>query len=145
EFRQPRDVLRKVTPPPFAFDEVPPSIGHFAYHQSQATGHDQSGIIVASVTAAASVIDDRYMLAVRPESNWSVSARQWSFLCGGASAGKSPSLRAATDHIKHMHGVLHDRWREANDGKQRSEKDPAPALMTSDTTIAALSERLQGN
>lgn len=145
EYRTPRDVLRKVTPPPYGFDEVPPSIGHFAYHYSQATGHDQSGIIVASVTAAAGVIDDRFMLAVRPESNWSVSARQWSFLCGGASAGKSPSLRAATDHIKHLHGVLHDRWRMANDGKQRSEKDPAPALMTSDATIAALSERLQGN
>ncbi|SIQ75367.1 Protein of unknown function [Rhizobium sp. RU35A] len=145
EFRKPRDVLRKVTPPPFAFDDVPPAIGYFAYHYSQATGFDQSGVIVACVTAAASVIDDRYKLTVRRESNWHVSARQWSFLCGGPSAGKSPAIRAATDHIKHMHGILHERWREANDDKRRGEKAPAPALYTSDTTIAALSERLQGN
>lgn len=143
--RKPRDVLRKVTPHPFAFDDVPPAIGYFAFHYSQATGFDQSGVIVACVTAAASVIDDQYKLTVRRESNWHVSARQWSFLCGGPSAGKSPAIRAATDHIKHMHGVLHERWREANDDKRREERAPAPALYTSDTTIAALSERLQGN
>lgn len=145
ESRKPRDVLRKLAPPPYAFDDVPPVIGEFAYHYSQATGHDQSGIIVASVTAGASVIDDRYMLAVRPESNWYISARQWSFLCGGASAGKSPSIRAATDTIKRLHGELHEQWRAANEGKHRTERDPAPATYTSDTTIAALSERLQGN
>lgn len=145
EFRKPRDVLRKVAPPPYSFDDVPPSIANAAYYYAQATGYDQSGIIVACVTAAASAIDDRYMLAVRPESNWYVSARQWSFLCGGASAGKTPSIRAATDHIKRLHGVLHERWRAANEELPYNEREPIPALYTSDTTIAALSERLQGN
>jgi len=145
ELRKPRDVLRKVSPPPFAFDDVPRSMGDFAYYYSKATGFDQSGIIVACVTAAASVVDDGYKLTVRPESEWHVSARQWSFLCGGPSAGKSPMIRAASDHIKHLHGVLHERWRAENEGKRREEKGPAPALYTSDTTIPALSERLQGN
>ncbi len=142
EFRKPRDVLRKAAPPAYSFDDVPTAIGNVAYYYSQATGGDQSGIIVAAVTAAASVIDDRYMLNVRPESNWRVSARQWSFLCGGPSAGKSPAIRAATDHIKHMHGVLYDRWRSEHDD---SDNEPAPALYTSDTTVAALSETLQVN
>jgi hypothetical protein len=145
EFRTPRDVLRRVIPPRYNFDDVPPSIGEFAFHCSQATGFDPSGVIVAAVTAAASVIDDGFKLMVRPESKWTVSARQWSFLCGGPSAGKSPSIRAATDHLKLMHGVLHAHWRMENDGKRRDEKTPAPALYTSDTTIAALSERLQSN
>ncbi|MQB43033.1 DUF3987 domain-containing protein [Rhizobium sp. ICMP 5592] len=145
EFRKPRDVLRKVAPPPYEFDEVPPSIGTFAHHYARATGFDRSGVIVAAVTAAASVIDDRFKLIVRGESNWHVSARQWSFLCGGPSAGKSPVIRAASDHIKRMHGIVHERWRGENEGKPRNEQDPAPALFTSDTTVAALSERLQGN
>ncbi|MDJ1007693.1 MAG: DUF3987 domain-containing protein [Paracoccaceae bacterium] len=145
EFRKPRDVLRKVAPPPFDFDDVSPPIGQFAKAFASATGFDQSGVIVASVTAAASVIDDRYKLTVRHESNWHVSARQWSFLCGGPSAGKSPAIRAASAHVKLMHGILHERWRSANEGKPRQDKDPAPALYTSDTTVPALSERLQGN
>lgn len=110
EFRKPRDVLRKVIPQPYGFDDVPLSIGTFAYHYSQATGHDPSGAIVSAVTAAASVIDDGYKLVVRPESNWAVSARQWSFLCGEPSTAKSPAIRAATAHIKYMHNVLFERW-----------------------------------
>lgn len=144
-YRKPRDVLRKASPPPYEFDEVPQSIGTFANRYSQATGFDRSGVIVAAVTAAASVIDDRYKLTVRRESDWHVSARQWSFLCGGPSAGKSPAIRAASNHIKCMHGIAHEQWRTANEGKHRNEQDPAPALFTSDTTVAALSERLQGN
>jgi hypothetical protein len=145
EFRKPRDVLRRVVPPPYSFDEVPPVIGRFAYYQSQATGHDQSGSIVAAVTAAASIIDDAYKLTVRPESNWHVSARQWSFLCGGPSAGKSPSIRAATDHIKRMHATRYMQWESANKDKPKEDQDPEPAFYTSDTTVAALSEVLQAN
>lgn len=144
--REPRDVLRRAAPPPYEFDDVPRPIGEFAWHYSQATGYDPSGVIVACVTAAASVIDDGYKLVVRPESNWSVSARQWAFLCGGPSAGKSPCIRAATDHIKHMHGVFYERWREENEDRKYPEKnDPVPALYTSDSTVAALSGVLQAN
>lgn len=143
--REPRDVLRRAAPPPYEFDDVPRSIGEFAWYFSQATGYDPSGVIVACVTAAASVIDDSYRLSVRPESNWTVSARQWAFLCGGPSAGKSPCIRAAADHIKHMHGVLYERWREANEGLHSNEREPVPALYTSDSTIPALSVALQAN
>ncbi len=54
--RDPRDILRRAAPPPYHFEDVPRSIGDFAYHYSQATGFDPSGVIVACVTAAASVI-----------------------------------------------------------------------------------------
>lgn len=143
--RTPRDVLRRAAPAPYHWDDVPRSIGEFAWHYSKATGFDPSGVIVACVTAAASVIDDGYRLVVREGSSWAVSARQWAFLCGGPSAGKSPCIRAATDHIKHMHGVLFDRWQEANAGVRREEQDPIPALFTSDTTIPALAVALQAN
>lgn len=143
--REPRDVLRRAAPPPYDFDDVPGCIGEFAWHFSQATGYDRSGALVACVTAASSVIDDAYRLSVRPESSWNVSARQWAFLCGGPSAGKSPCIRAATDHIKHMHGVLYERWREANEDLHSNERDPVPALYTSDSTIPALSIALQAN
>ena len=143
--RQPRDVLRRAAPPHYSFDDVPRSIGEFAWYFAEATGYDQSGAIVSGVTAAASVIDDAYRLAVRPESNWTVAARQWAFLCGGPSAGKSPCIRAATDPIKRMHGVLYERWREASEGLHSNERGPVPALYTSDSTIPALSVVLQAN
>lgn len=143
--RTPRDVLRRAAPPPYSFDDVPRPIGEFAWHFSQATGYDPSGVIVAAVVAAASVIDDEYKLAVRPESGWTVSARLWAFLCGGPSAGKSPCIRSATDHIKYMHGVLYEQWCQSNENRPRHERDPVPALYTSDSTIAALSVALQAN
>lgn len=146
ESSKPRDVLRKVTPRPYdPLLDVPPSIGEFASAYSQAIGHDVSGVIVAAVTAAASVISDNYKLAVRPESNWIVSARQWTVLIGGPSTGKSPAIKAATDHLKHMHNVLLARWQEETKDLRHDEKPPAPALFSSDATVAALSERLQGN
>lgn len=143
--RAPRDVLRQASPPPYLVTDVPPTIGEFAGQFANATGYDVSGVLVAAVTAAASVIDDGYRLTVRPESSWTVSARQWSFLCGGPSAGKSPCVRAATDHVKRMHGILHDRWRAENEGLRRDERSPLPALFTSDATIAALSNKLMDN
>ncbi len=146
EFRRPRDVLRRVSPQPYAFDDVPLPIARLAYQYSQATGHDQSGIIVSAVTAAASVIDDGYKLVVRAESDWTVSARQWSFLCGDPSAGKSPSIRAATSHLKHMHNVLFQRWLDACASLDRGEpKPPVPALYTSDSTVPALADALTAN
>jgi hypothetical protein len=146
EFRVPRDVLRKVSPQPYAFDDVPLSIATFAYHYSQATGHDQSGAIVSAVTAAASVIDDGYKLLVRPESNWIVSARVWSFLCGEPSTGKSPAIRAATGHIKHMHNVLFAEWQMVCAAREKGEpRPPLPALYTSDSTVPALADALVAN
>lgn len=143
--REPRDVIRRVAPPPYDFEDVPRPVGEFAWYYSQATGYDPSGVIVSCVTAGASVIDDAYKLVVRPESQWTVSARQWAFLCGGPSAGKSPCIRAATDHIKHMHGSLFDRWQATNAGVRREDQEPIPALFTSDSTIPALSIALQAN
>lgn len=143
--RTPRDILRRAAPQPYSFDDVPPAIGEFAWYFSQATGYDPSGLIVAAVTTAASVIDDAYHLLVRPESDWHVSARQWAFLCGDPSTGKSPCVRAATGNVKHMHHVLYERWRAANEGVRKDERDPVPALYTSDSTIPALSVALQAN
>lgn len=143
--RTPRDILRRAAPPPYDFEDVPRPIGEFAWYFSQATGYDPSGAIVAAVTTAASVIDDAYQLLVRPESDWHVSARQWSVLCGEPSTGKSPCIRAATGPIKHMHHVLYERWQAANEGVRKDERDPLPALYTSDSTIPALSVALQAN
>ena len=142
---EPRDIIRRALPPPFHWEDVPRCVGEFAWHYSEATGFDPSGVIVASVTAAASVIDDAYRLSVRPESDWTVSARQWAFLCGGPSAGKSPCIRAATAPIKHMHHVLYERWLLDNADEPRDKRAPVPALYTSDSTIPALSVALQAN
>jgi hypothetical protein len=145
EFRKPRNILKRLSPAPFELDETSPYIAKFAQEVSAATGFDHSGIIVAATTAAAAVIDDRFMLSVQPETDWRVSARQWSFLCANPSAGKSPILRPTTDPVKRIHIEMQNAWEAANRNVDDASKSPVPALFTSDATVAALSERLKGN
>lgn len=143
--REPRDMFRKVTPRSFEYDEVPTLIASLAHDFSAATGIDPSGVIVAATTAAAGAIDDRHKLEVNRGTNWYVSARQWSVLCGPPSAGKSPAIRVAVDPLKRIHeeGVM--QWHAENKGLKREEMSPQPATYLSDATIPALSERLRDN
>lgn len=143
--RTPRDILKKSVPEPFGLDEAPHPIALLAEAFSKATGIDHSGMIVAATTAAASVIDDRYQLAVNPGSKWVVSARQWAFLCAPPSGGKSPTIRPATDPIKLLHAELYQQWKAANNHLKDEEKGPLPAVYTSDATVPALTERLKDN
>ncbi len=75
---------------------------------------------------------------MRPESDREVSARQWAVLCGDPSARKSPCIRAGDRARQVLHHELYERWREANEGVRKDERDPVPALYTSDSTIPAL-------
>jgi primase-polymerase (primpol)-like protein len=143
--RTPRDILRKVTAPPYSLDAVPSSIADLAKAYSSATGFDHSGAIVAATVAAGAVIDDRYRLAVRPESGWYESARLWAVLIGSPSAGKSPTLRAATDPLKELHVELFTKWNTENADVDENEKPPKPAIYVSDTNIDAMSESLKSN
>lgn len=145
DLRVPRNILRRIVAKPFQFDEAAPFIADYAAEFSNATGFDHSGAIVAATTAAAAVIDDRYLLEVRPQSNWTVPARQWAFLCTDPSGGKSPILRPATDPVKRIHYELHASWQTQNRGLADSERTPMPSLYTGDATIPALSERLKDN
>lgn len=141
----PHNIFNNAIPKPFSFDEAPPMIANFAKAYSEATGHDHSGLIVAALIAAASVIDDRIKLEVQKGSNWTVSARLWGFLCGKSSAGKSPILRATTDPIKALHHQLLQDWQKQNKALSVDEPLPVTAIFTSDATVAALSEILKDN
>jgi len=141
----PHNIFNDAIPKPFAFDEIPPIIASFAKSFSDATGFDHSGLMVAAVIAAASVIDDRIKLEVQKGSSWIVSARLWGFLCGKPSAGKSPIIRAATDPIKGLHYDLFNEWQEKNKVLSLDEQSPITTIFTSDATVAALSEILKDN
>lgn len=143
--RTPRDLLSKPVPQPFEFDEAPPPIAQFAHAHSRATGFDHSAMIVAATTAAAAIIDDRYMLEVNPRIGWTTSARLWSVLLAPPGTGKSPAMRPAINPIKQLHGELAARWRAENDELKPQDKAPMPALFTSNATIEAIQERLKDN
>lgn len=145
ELRRPKDVFRTATAKPYQFDYLPADIAYLAQSFADATGYDQSGVIVSALIGAASTIDDRYKLIVRPESDWYESARLWAVLIGTPSSGKSPSMRAATGYIKTMHEIEVMQWQMDNQDVDSKERPPAPALYTSDTTIAGLEELLKGN
>lgn len=141
----PADILRKVTAPPFEFDDVPECLGRLAQSWGDATGFDRSGIIVAGVVSAAAAMDDRYRLTVRAKSQWHESARLWAVLLAGPSAGKSPTLRAAADPIKRLHSELFKQWQTECKDMKEEDRPPKPALFTSDVTVEALSEILRAN
>lgn len=143
--RTPRNILKRATPQPFQFDEVPQPIARFAYEVSQATGFDHSGLIHSAVSAAAAIIDDRYQLEARR--GWPVSARIWGVLIASSAAGKTPTIRFSTNPIKHIHAAEVARWQKNIKEKDipPNEREGVPARYTSDATIAALSERLKDN
>jgi Protein of unknown function (DUF3987) len=143
--RDPQDFLREPCPARFAYDAVPAPVATFAYAHAQAMGFDQSGFMVAATVAAAAMIDDRLVLAVRPRSNWYERACLWAMLIGSPAKGKSPMINAASEHIKLMHKADYTSWWKENADRKREERDPQPALYTSDTTVEALQDVLMGN
>src|SRR5688500_7086169 len=64
ELRKPKDVFRAVTAKPFELDYLPPDIAHLGRSFADATGFDQSGVVVSALVGAASTIDDGYKLIV---------------------------------------------------------------------------------
>lgn len=142
---EPQNLFREAVAPRFDPADVPAPIRRMAEAFSAATGFDVSGSIMAATVAAAAAIDDRYRLAVRPGSDWFESARLWAVLIGTPSAGKSPTIRAAADPIKDLHREMFARWLEANATAKEGERDPKPALFTSDATTEALADLLRDN
>lgn len=142
---EPANLFRDIAAPAFAPEDTPRSIRALAETFSAVTGFDLSGAIVAATVAAAAAIDDRYRLTVRPASDWFESARLWAVLIGTPSAGKSPTIRAATDPIKDMHTELFAKWLAENADAKDADQAPKPALFTSDATTEALADRLRDN
>lgn len=142
---EPANLFRDIAAPRFDLEDVPQAIRKMAEAFSGATGFDRSGAMVAAVVAAAAAIDDRYRLAVRPASDWFESARLWAVLMGTPSAGKSPTIRAATDPLKDMHSEMFAKWLAENADLKEAEQAQKPALFTSDATTEALADRLRDN
>lgn len=142
---EPQNLFREIVAPRFDPADAPVPIRRMAEAFSEATGFDVSGAIMAATVAAASVIDDRHRLAVRPSSEWFESARLWAVLIGTPSAGKSPVIRAATDPVKSLHTELFAKWLQDNEHVDDGEREPKPALFTSDATTEALADRLRDN
>lgn len=143
---EPQNLFRDIVAPRFDPDDVPAPIRRMAEAFSGATGFDVSGSLMAATVAAAAAIDDRHRLAVRPSSDWFESARLWAVLIGTPSAGKSPTIRAATDPIKDLHSELFAKWLAANEhADEKEQEEPKPALFTSDATTEALADRLRDN
>lgn len=142
---EPANLFREFAAPRFDPADVPAPIRRMAEAFSGATGFDLSGAMMAATVAAAAAIDDRHRLAVRPGSDWFESARLWAVLIGTPSAGKSPTIRAATDPIKDLHREMFARWHEANADAKEGEREPKPALFTSDATTEALADLLREN
>lgn len=142
---RPANLFREIAAPRFDQADVPPAIRRMAEAFASSTGFDISGAIVAATVAAAAGIDDRFRLAVRPDSDWFESARLWAVLIGTPSAGKSPTLRAAVDGLKTLHSDLFAKWRKENAEVKESERAPTPAVLTNDATTEALADRLRDN
>lgn len=143
---EPADIFRASIAAPFDPDDAPPAIGRVARAFAEATGFDVSGAIVAAVIAGAAAIDDRWRLAVRPQSDWFESARLWGVLIGSPAAGKSPTITMATRALKDLHAEARAQWtRDCANIEGDAERPPMPAVFTTDATVEALADRLRDN
>jgi hypothetical protein len=143
--RTPQNFLNTAVAPAIDLVNLPPPIAKFAAAIAAANGFDPSGVAMAAIAAAASMIDDGYVLEAKP--GWWVSARLWVVLIGRSATGKSPTIKAATAPIKRLHVQLVAQFlAHYQPDKERPDERPAePALFTSDATIEALSEKLRNN
>ena len=142
--RTPRNFLNSAVAPVLDLANVPRPIAEFADACSTAYGFDQSGLVMAAITAAAAMADDGYQLEVMPR--WHVSARLWTVMIGKSASGKSPMLKMSTAPVKAKHNELAIEYEMLCSSLEPGEpRPPRPALYTSDATIEALSERLNDN
>lgn len=142
--RTPRNFLNAAAAPPLDLANVPAPVAEFARACSSAYGFDQSGLVMAAITAAAAMVDDSYQLEAMPR--WFVSARLWTVLIGKSATGKSPALKMATAPIKEKHNELAGEYNLlCSQLEKGDEQPPRPALYTSDATIESLSDRLKDN
>lgn len=142
--RTPRNFLNTAVAPVLDLANVPAPIAAFAHACSTAYGFDQSGLVMAAITAAAAMADDEYQLEVMPR--WYVSARLWTVMIGKSASGKSPMLKMSTAPVKAKHNELAIEYEMLCSSLEAGEpRPPRPALYTSDATIEALSERLNDN
>jgi len=150
---EPLDFIRQTIAPGFEAGDVPPELGRFACEWASAAGFDPSGVIAATVGAAAAVLSDGLRLEVNRASEYYESARLWVLLLGPPGVAKTPSLGAATAPIKAMHRELFEEWQRAcarlrqaaEASGEPPELPPRPALYTADATTEALAETLAGN
>jgi hypothetical protein len=142
---EPLDLLREMPVPAFGDDTAPPAVLRLARDFALAGGFDPAGVILAANVSAAAAIDDRYRLEVRPSANWYESARLWGVLIGPPSAGKTPTLRIASEPIKYLHIDAIAQWHREHPDLKAEGVPPRPALFTSDATIEKLSELLRDN
>lgn len=150
---EPLDILRQTVAPGFEADDVPPELGRFASEWAAAAGFDPSGVIAATVGAAAACMSDGLRLEVNPASRHYESARLWLLLIGPPGVAKSPSLAQACEPIKEMHRELHEEWQRecarlraaAERQDEPPELPPRPSLYVTDATTEALAETLAHN
>lgn len=153
DWPKPADFLKKVVPPGFTAEDVPPAIGRFACEWAAATGFDPTGVIVSCVAASSGALSDGLRLLVSPTSSYYESARLWTVLVGPPGVAKTPCIGAATQPLKSMHREMFEVWQkdaamirtQAKARQEDPEVPPRPALYTSDATIEALAELLVGN
>jgi hypothetical protein len=150
---EPLDFLRQTVAPAFDADDVPAELGRFACEWAAAAGFDPSGLIVATVGAAAAALSDGLRLEVNRASQHYESARLWVLLIGPPGVAKSPSLAQASAPLKDMHRELFEEWQRAcareraaaETSKEPPELPARPALYTMDATTEALAELLAAN
>ena len=150
---EPLDFLRSTVAPGFTADDVPAELGDFASEWARAAGFDASGVIAATVGAAAAALSDGLRLEVNPASRHYESPRLWVLLIGPPGVAKSPSLAQACEPIKTMHRELHEEWQRecaklraaAERADEPPELPPRPSLYVTDATTEALAETLAGN
>ncbi len=133
----------------FPLDVLPLPARDFAEAVARSVSCPVDYPAVAILAAASGLIGHSTSLLIKP--GYFAPASLYAAIVGGASAGKSPALRAALAPLSCVAQELHEEWRQEMDSwneTAKEEKGPKPnprRIMTTDPTTEALGPILRDN
>ena len=134
---------------PFPLDVLPPAARRFAEAAASSIGAPVDFAAIGIIAAASILIGRSCSLLVKP--GYSESASVYAAVVGGASSGKSPSLKAALSPVWAIQERLRTEWKaevERWEGEPPEGRRPKPVprrLATSNPTTEALGPILAAN
>lgn len=170
----PADLFSSFDSPDLSREYLPRTIAEFAFDQADLLGVDPAAIALPALVTCAACLDDRIQIQpMRHDPTWTESARLWAAICGDPSKRKTPAIgkavrparkidmrlaeeseKAAGDfavaetiHKKQLKRHIDDAadGTPAGDPPAAPQKPPKRSLISEDSTIEALGQKLIDN
>lgn len=118
EWPEPADFWASKPLPAFDPQWITPAIRPFVLNAAACVGCDPGITYLQALAFAAGCVSDEIKVRVRPNQDWSESARLWAMIVGESGDGKSPSMRAIMREAGPLAAEVAQRSKEKHAGYQ---------------------------